>query len=352
MRLYYFINIVKKHKSFVVILLLFSTAFITRILRLSHPPHIISDEIYYVVAARSIIATGHDPNLVHPPLGKYLIGLGILMFGDNAFGWRIIGAFLGSIIAPLVYLIGTKIWHEKVGILSGVFIIIDPLTYAMSCIAMLDIYLTFFITCAFLAFTYQRYFISAVFFGLASSVKFVAVFSICGVVLYLLYIREWKLSRWFVIIPIAVFLITVLPIMLVEGIGKWTAFTLFYLVWSFGLNVEHPFASRPEGWLLNIKPFPFYLNTCKLIAAANPYLYLFAIPTSIYLIYLAIKNKENNVNFTEMLPVLWFITQYGFFFLLPRTTQFIFYLLPSVPAILLLTAQGIEMSVEKLLKKS
>ncbi len=352
MRLYYFITIIRKHKPFIVILLLFSTAFITRILRVSHPPHIISDEIYYVVAARSIIYTGNDPNLVHPPLGKYLIGLGILIFGDNSFGWRIIGAFLGSIIAPLVYLIGTKIWHEKVGILSGVFILIDPLTYAMSCIAMLDIYLTFFITCAFLAFIYQRYIISAVFFGLASSVKFVAIFSICGVVLYLIYIREWKLIRWFIIIPIVVFFATVLPIMLVEGIGKWVAYTLFYLVWSFGLNVEHPFASRPEGWLLNIKPFPFYLNTCKLIAAANPYLYLFAIPTSIYVIYLAIKNRENKVNFSEMLPVLWFITQYGFFFLLPRTTQFIFYLLPSVPAILLLTARGTELSVEKLFKKN
>ncbi len=352
LRLNHFINIVKEHKHIIVILLLFSTAFITRILRLTHPPHIISDEIYYVVAARSLISTGNDPNLVHPPLGKYLIGLGILMFGDNSFGWRINGAFLGSLISPLVYLIGKKIWHEKVGILSGVFILIDPLTYAMSCIAMLDIYLTFFITFAFLAFTYQRYFISAVFFGLASSVKFVAVFSICGVVLYLLYIREWRLIRLFVSVPIAVFFVIVLPIMFIEGIGKWSAYTLFYLVWSFGLNVEHPFASRPEGWLFNIKPFVFYRNTCDLIAVANPYLYLLAIPTSIYLIYLAIKNKENNVNFTEILPVLWFITQYGFFFLLPRTTQFIFYLLPSVPSILLLTARGIEISVEKLLKKS
>ena len=168
---------------------------------------------------------------------------------------------------------------------------------------------------------------------------------------YVIYIKEWRLIRWFIIIPIVVFFLIVLPIMLVEGIGKWVIYTLFYLAWSFRLNVEHPFASRPEGWLLNIKPFIFYRNTCDLIAIGNPYLYLLAIPSSCYFIYLAIKNKNNNAHFSEMLPVFWFITQYGFFFLLPRTTQFIFYLLPSVPAILLLTARGIELSVEKLLKK-
>ena len=46
MRLHDFINILKKHKRLIVILLLFSTAFITRIIRLNHPTHIISDEIY------------------------------------------------------------------------------------------------------------------------------------------------------------------------------------------------------------------------------------------------------------------------------------------------------------------
>ncbi|MCK5587464.1 MAG: glycosyltransferase family 39 protein [Candidatus Lokiarchaeota archaeon] len=348
LRLQSFFNIFKTHKSILLVLLLFIISFIARILRVAHPSHIISDELYYVTAARSIISTGRDPNLVHPPLGKYFIGLGILIFGDNSFGWRIIGAFLGSTIAPLAYLIGNKVYNEKVGILSGVFLLLDPLTYAMSCIAMLDIYLAFFITCAFLAFVYQRYHMSAVLFGLACSVKFSAVFSICGVMIYLIYVRKWKLVQWFVIIPLLVFLIVVLPIMLVEGIGKWLAYTLFYLAWSFGLKAEHPFTSRPEGWLFNIKPFPLYLNTYELIVTANPFLYPLVLPVSVYIVYLVLKNRLDCI---EMLPVLWFVNQYGFFFLLPRTTQFIFYLLPSVPAILLLTARGILAVLEVLSKK-
>ncbi|MFX1520109.1 MAG: phospholipid carrier-dependent glycosyltransferase [Promethearchaeota archaeon] len=343
-----FINILKKHKIFLIILLLFVIAFITRIIRIAHPPHIISDEIYYVIAARSIITTGHDPNLVHPPLGKYLIGLGILIFGDNSFGWRIIGTVLGSAIAPVVYLIGTKIYNERVGLLAGVFVLLDPLIYVMSCIAMLDIYLAFFVSCAFLAFVYQRYYLSALLFGLACSVKFSAMFSICGVIVYLCYLRTWERVPWFIIIPLLTFSIVALPIMLIEGIGKWVAYTLFYLVWSFGLNAKHPSASRPEGWLFNIKPFPFYLNTYELIAIANPYLYPLALPVSVYITYLIIRSRVDSL---EMLPVWWFVTQYGLFFLLPRTTQFIFYLLPAVPAILLLTAWGILKVLEEFSKK-
>jgi hypothetical protein len=30
-----------------------------------------------------------DPNTEHPPLGKLLIALSVLLFGDNGIAWRI-----------------------------------------------------------------------------------------------------------------------------------------------------------------------------------------------------------------------------------------------------------------------
>ncbi len=344
-----FFNTLKVYKPFLIFLSLFITAYVIRMLTIPFPPDIMSDEKFYVTAARSIISTGHDTTFEHPPLGKYLIGLGILIFGDNSFGWRFIGALLGSTIPPLVYLIGKEVYNENVGLLSGLFLLIDPLIYVMSCIAMLDIYLAFFVTCAFLAFVYQRYYMSAVLFGLACSVKFSAVFSICGVIAYLLYIRKWELIQWFVIIPFLTFLIISLPIMLIEGIGKWLGSTLYYLSWHWNLPIDEyteMLASRPEGWLFNIKPFTFRKHLYKRIANANPYLYPLALPASIYVVYMVSKNRVEHI---ELLPVLWFATQYGLFFLLPRTRQFIFYLLPSVPAILLLTAWGI-LAVLEILK--
>jgi len=336
-----FFNTLKVYKPFLIVLLLFTIAYVVRMLRVPFPPETMSDEKFYIEAAKSIISTGHDTNPEHPPLGKYLIGLGILTFGNNPFGWRFIGALCGSTIAPLVYLIATKVYNEKVGLLSGLFLLIDPLNNAMSCIAMLDIYLAFFVTFAFLAFVYQKYYLSAILFGMACSVKFAAAFSICGVVMYLIYIQEWEHIRLFVIIPLAVFLVISLPIILIEGIGKWFDSTLFYLMWHWNLpttEYTESLASRPEGWLFNIKPFIFRQHLYKRIANANPYLYPLALPASVYIIYKVCKNRAEHI---ELLPVFWFAIQYGLFFLLPRTAQYIFYLLPSVPAILLITAKGI-----------
>jgi predicted membrane-bound dolichyl-phosphate-mannose-protein mannosyltransferase len=336
-----FFNTLKAYKPFLIILSLFIIAYLIRMFTIPFPPDTMSDEKFYVTAAKSIIPTGHDTNPEHPPLGKYLIGLGILIFGDNSFGWRFIGALLGSIIPPLIYLIGMRVYNEKVGLLSGVFLLLDPLTYAMSCIAMLDIYLAFFVTCAFLAFVYQRYYMSAVLFGLACSVKFSAVFSICGVMMYLIYLRKWELVPWFFIIPFLTFLIISLPIMFIEGIWTWFGSTLYYLSWHWNLpTCEHTeiIASRPEGWLFNIKPFVFRKHLYKRIANANPVLYPLALPSSVYIAYLISKDRIEHIT---LLPVLWFATQYGLFFFLPRTRQFIFYLLPAVPAILLLAAWGI-----------
>ena len=67
---------------------------------------LIFDEVHYVKAARiligfephpgmeawlstsKLIAKSPDINFSHPPLGKFLIGAGMLTFGDTPLGWR------------------------------------------------------------------------------------------------------------------------------------------------------------------------------------------------------------------------------------------------------------------------
>ena len=63
--------------SFMLSVLLFLGALAIRLLFLNHPGEVIFDEFYYVDAARMIILGEGDPNWVHPPVGKYFIGLGI-----------------------------------------------------------------------------------------------------------------------------------------------------------------------------------------------------------------------------------------------------------------------------------
>ena len=55
------------------------------------------DEVYYAVEAQEMLRYGYEDNrgylfIVHPPLGKWLIGWGSALFGDgpnDAFGWRV-----------------------------------------------------------------------------------------------------------------------------------------------------------------------------------------------------------------------------------------------------------------------
>ena len=69
------------------------------------PAELMFDEQHYVPDARSIIAEDGSHRPEHPPLGKLLITGGILLFGDNPFGWRLMSAFFGCIIIWLFYLV-------------------------------------------------------------------------------------------------------------------------------------------------------------------------------------------------------------------------------------------------------
>ena len=83
--------------------LIIAFALILRLWRLSLPKGYIFDEVYYAKNANSLIRNGVELNsqgqaefIVHPPLGKWLIGIGIKIFGNNEFGWRISAAVIGT----------------------------------------------------------------------------------------------------------------------------------------------------------------------------------------------------------------------------------------------------------------
>ena len=85
---------------------------IIRIWHLNLPKGYIFDEVYYAKNAASLITDGVELNeqgesefVVHPPFGKWLIGIGIKLFGNNEFGWRVIAAVIGSASVLLIYLI-------------------------------------------------------------------------------------------------------------------------------------------------------------------------------------------------------------------------------------------------------
>lgn len=149
-------------------------AALTRFVNLGSPGAIVFDETYYVKdswsqwnlgytadwpeGADAAVAAG-DPSgyltrgsfSVHPPLGRWLIGFGMWVFGaGNPFGWRFAVALFGTATVLLVYLVARTLTRSTpVAALAGFLLAIDGLSIVLSRVALLDGFLAFFTLLAF-----------------------------------------------------------------------------------------------------------------------------------------------------------------------------------------------------------
>jgi len=143
-----------------------------RFLRLDIPRGKIFDEIYYACDAQNLVRFGVEqgtkagplcePNgqpgfIVHPPVGKWLIGLGEKTFGINEFGWRFSAAVFGTLtVIVLVRMTRRMTGSTLLGCLAGVLLALDGLHFVQSRTSMLDIFLCFFITATFACLVIDR----------------------------------------------------------------------------------------------------------------------------------------------------------------------------------------------------
>jgi len=135
-----------------------------RFARLSSPHALIGDEgfyardgCWYVEASARLCRTRGELSPEHPPLGKWLIGSGIRVFGFNPFGWRFAAALAGTLTVGLVYLLGKKILRSTFGASVGSGLLaIDLLHVVQSRAAMLEVFVTLFVVAAFLFWAFDR----------------------------------------------------------------------------------------------------------------------------------------------------------------------------------------------------
>ncbi|MEW1721454.1 phospholipid carrier-dependent glycosyltransferase [Streptomyces sp. NPDC093109] len=155
-------------------LLVALVAGVLRFWRLGSPKAVIFDETYYAKDAWAIINQGYegswpkdidkqilkDPSsvpvpsdpgyVVHPPVGKWVIGLGEQLFGFNPFGWRFMVAVLGTLMVLMLCRIGRRLFRSTfLGCLAGALLAVDGLHFVMSRTALLDLVLSFFVLAAF-----------------------------------------------------------------------------------------------------------------------------------------------------------------------------------------------------------
>jgi dolichyl-phosphate-mannose--protein O-mannosyl transferase len=155
-------------------LLVALVAGLLRFWHLGSPHAVIFDETYYAKDAWALINQGYegswpkdvdasilrnpdavavptDPGyVVHPPVGKWVIGLGEHLFGFTPFGWRFMVAVLGTLSVLMLCRIGRRLFRSTfLGCLAGLLLAVDGLHFVMSRTALLDQVLMFFVLAAF-----------------------------------------------------------------------------------------------------------------------------------------------------------------------------------------------------------
>lgn len=155
-------------------LLVTLVAGLLRFWRLDQPNAVIFDETYYAKDAWALVNQGYegswpkdvdklilkDPSsvpiptdpgyVVHPPVGKWIIGFGEQLFGFTPFGWRFMVAVLGTISVLLLCRIGRRLFRSTfLGCLAGLLLAVDGLHFVMSRTALLDLIVMFFVLAAF-----------------------------------------------------------------------------------------------------------------------------------------------------------------------------------------------------------
>lgn len=138
-------------------------ATVARLVGLGHPHLLVFDETYYVKEGWSMWQLGYegewgdtanerfeagDPGalsteadyVVHPPLGKWLIGMAMALFGmSDPFWWRLPSALAGIALVGLTYAIARGMLRSVAfASLAGFWMAIDGFAIVMSRTALLD----------------------------------------------------------------------------------------------------------------------------------------------------------------------------------------------------------------------
>jgi dolichyl-phosphate-mannose-protein mannosyltransferase len=196
----------KYYLIFLGCILVFSLC--ARLYRLSEPKTYVFDEVYHAITSKLINRNDPrayewwnepvEPNTavdwLHPPYAKYTQALGMKIFGENSFGWRISSVIFGVLVIAATAALADQLFDNKpLALLAALFASLDGLLLVQSRIAMNDIHVTFFILLTLIAYLKYRQnsspkrtnfswlFMTGLFGGMAMGTKWSGVFIVAAV---------------------------------------------------------------------------------------------------------------------------------------------------------------------------
>ncbi len=342
----------------------------------------IFDEVHYVPAAEVLVGlrshpgmglwASHPllgkspaPNFEHPLLGKFLIGFGMNMWGNQAWGWRFFSAIFACLSIILMGLVALQLSRNSwSALLAMAFLGFDSMHMLHSRLAMLDIFVHFAVLSLLWSsaklienpkdWRYQLCSAGSIAFGL--SIKWVFAFAIIGFSWSLLFLgnSSWK-ERW-----------KALTLVGVVSFGLYNLWFLFYFAHGFsywewidfqraaaqvttGSLVQHPYGASALSMLFNIRNIWYYFKQVPgssitgLVCLINPVLIYGALPALGFIAW----NYRQHRRREDAYILGWFACCYLPFFLVLMNRQgFLYYMLMPLPLIVLANCRLLELVKE------
>ncbi|AKG53010.1 membrane protein [Dehalogenimonas sp. WBC-2] len=324
---------------------------------IANPDALVFDEKYYVVDARHIINGDGSDRVEHPPLARLAISSGILIFGDNPFGWRIMPVIFGAASLVLVYFICRRLnLSDRAAFFVTFLLALENLSFVQSGVAMLDVFSVTFMLASFYLYLRGKWPGSGVFIGLAGLAKLSGFLALPVIALHWLITNRSRIP-WFALLLAAAPLtyVALLPVMDWMIWGKFinpiteTRTMLDVLGASTFANLPSDMLSRPWEWLTQVEiitywPEPHYL------AVLSPTLLILWLPSAIFTGFMAIRKKP-----WAVFATVWFAVTFVLWIPVSLVTDhisYIYYLYPAVGSICLFSGCALISAEGYLLEKT
>jgi dolichyl-phosphate-mannose-protein mannosyltransferase len=255
------------------------------------------DEIYFVKSAEQYLNLQVPYEWTHPPLGKLILASGIIAFGYNPFGWRIMGVIFATLMIPVIYILAKKLLGTWIGASAAAFLLaFDFMHFTMARMATADTYVVFFSLASQLFFLIylknvlkngwkapvHPLLLAFVFFALGFSTKWVVLYGFAAQLAILLVLRLREVAKvkkgWldklntfsnhpyvmilgFSLVAVLIYFLTYIPDML-AGRSLIEVVTLQGSMYDYHskLTATHAFSSPWWNWPLMLKPLWLYVS--------------------------------------------------------------------------------------------
>jgi predicted membrane-bound dolichyl-phosphate-mannose-protein mannosyltransferase len=337
---------------------------------------LIFDEYFYVNAARAILGwpqgpdpnsipfpgavPGVDPNPGHPPVAKLLIAGSMLIFGDNAWGWRIPSVVMGSLSILFFYLLMKRMARSGKYALFATFLLsFDSLIFVDSRVAILDIFTLAFMILGFYLYSLERNTLSAIALAVGTLTKIIGFYGFLVIVVYHI-VSSLRKERTAVSKPVIL-----ADLQWFFRFGYYYALTGFVALLAFSsvTGYKNPLdyirfmfgnmlalaevgaggiSSQPLQWLMNQVQIPYLqiglqIGSTNVTPVAfwggmNPFIIFMTIPAIAYAAYRYVARNSQIALFL----LCWFAMTYLPYFplaYLSHRISYIFYFQNTVPAV-------------------